>query len=114
MITNEKKIKNLETWCWLKAGGPCGYYYSEGCEYQRATSKACLPMGKQSGVIRGKKQLTGAFPRQELQLPTRPSCILCLLTLQPLARSETHNTPAKGLQRTLSKSPIPDLRSSPI
>lgn len=68
-----KDAKTVETRRWLGAEGPCGCYYSEGWEYQRATSKACLPTGKQTAVIGGKKQLTGDFPRQELQLPTQPS-----------------------------------------
>lgn len=65
-----KRDENMETRCWLKAGGPCGYYYSEGCEYQRATSKG-LPAYR-DWRHGGKKELNGGFPRQKQQLPTRP------------------------------------------
>ena len=50
-------------------------------------------MGKQTAVIGGKKQLTGGFPRQELQLPTQPSsqrvssvCSLSDFSLWPAPR----------------------------
>lgn len=34
-----KKQEKPVTGLWLRAGGACGYYYCEGCECQRATSK---------------------------------------------------------------------------
>lgn len=100
----KEKDKNMETRCWLKAGGPCGYYYSEGYEYQRATSKG-LPAYREADTG-GKKQLKAGFPRQEQQLPTRPSsqhassaCSLSNL------QSKTHNTTSQRLtEDTILKS----------
>lgn len=77
----------METRCWLKARRPCGYYYTEGCKCQRATSKGLAAYREME------KQLKGGFPRQEEQLPTQPpsqhvssDCSLANLCLWPTLR----------------------------
>lgn len=61
-----------------------------GAGVREPLQKARLPVENQSGDTGGKKQLMGGFPRQELQLPTRPSsrraCALSNLCLWPAPR----------------------------
>lgn len=123
-----REDQNVEAQCFSRCdGSKLGAHVAtitlRGASISEPLQKPACQGGKQTGVIGGKKQLTEVFPRQEVQLPTQPPsqhvssvCSLSLHGLQPLplARSETHNTTAKGLQRTLSQSPSHDLRSSPI
>lgn len=97
------KVGKPVTRFWLSAEGACGCYYCEGCECQRATSKGLAAYGEadMGGWGVGERQLKGAFPRQEQQLPTQPPAprLLCQLPRQPLPLdlSETHNPAASRL-----------------
>lgn len=62
----------MVTWVWMEAGGACGYYYCEGRECQRATSKG-LAAYREADTGGVERQLKGVFPRQEQQLPAQPS-----------------------------------------
>lgn len=103
------------TWVWLGAGEHVATITARGASVREPLQKAWLPIERQTW---GGGQLRGGFPRQEQQLPTRPSAprLLCQPPRQPLSldHAGTHNPAARGLQRTLSSSPRRDLHSSPI